>query len=56
MFTSGCGHFHMRDTYLFCPECLGPREAKRGLIQNRSGDLQPTWYLGCNCAKPEGLV
>jgi len=56
MFAPGCGHIHIPTTYLFCPECRSPREAKRGLIQNKSGDLQPMWYLGCRCAKPSGLL
>ena len=55
MFASGCGHFHIPSTYLFCPGCTTPREAKRGLIDTKSG-LQPIWYLGCGCAKPKGLI
>ncbi len=56
MFTSGCGHIHMRDTYLYCPACRTPREARRGMVDTGKGGLQPTWYLSCGCAKPKGLI
>lgn len=45
----------MRDTYLFCPECLMPREAKRGMLVTK-GSMQEIWYLGCGCSKPSGLL
>ncbi|KKM62882.1 hypothetical protein LCGC14_1517230 [marine sediment metagenome] len=55
MFTSGCGHVHMRDTYLSCSNCRTPRFAKRGLVETQNG-LVPIWYLGCECPKPKGIL
>ncbi len=49
-------HASMIGTYLSCPSCHSPRVAKRGLIQTRKDELQPIWYLGCECAKPAGLL
>ncbi|KKL54075.1 hypothetical protein LCGC14_2269010 [marine sediment metagenome] len=48
-------HASMPGTYLGCPSCHTPRFAKRGLVVTKSG-LQPTWYLGCDCPVPEGLL